>query len=206
MPQFPFKWPPVVQIAVVLCIVAFMVAVLYPVYRPSPQRLRQSGCQSNMKQIALAMIQYEQDADEKFTPGVNPAGNGWAGQLYTFIKSKYVYRCPADGQDDPFISYAENRNISGLPFGKLAKPAATVAAYEFTTLNCDPSTPETVSATGTSAPQDSARHDPSAFGLNFLMIDGHVKWLLPAQVSGGVDAVSPKALPQGKVVETFAVK
>jgi len=117
-----------------------------------------------------------------------------------------VYRCPDDAHDSAFISYAENQNLVRLNVGKLANPAATIATYEFTTLGCAPSTPEAVSATGLSAPQDSTRHDAKTFGLIFLLTDGHVQWLLPAQVSNGLDAVSPKTLPSGKRVQTFAVK
>ena len=93
-----------------------------------------------------------------------------------------------------------------LPVKKLAEPATTVEAYEFSTLNCDPSTPETVSTTGLQAPQDSTRHDATTFGLNFLMADGSTKRLLPVQVSNGPGAISPKILPSGKIIRTFAVK
>ena len=161
-------------------------------------------------QLGLAYIQYSQDADEKFPQGLNTVGNGWAGQVYPFIKSTGVYQCTKDRQDGNYISYAENRNIAGLYYVSLTQPAATVELYEFSTLNCDPSTPETVSATGLQAPQDSTRHDSQntnpQFGLNFLMTDGHVKWLTPEKVSNGPSALSPKALPQGTFVQTFAVK
>lgn len=33
MPQFPFKWPPVIQIVAVLCIIGFMAAILFPVFQ-----------------------------------------------------------------------------------------------------------------------------------------------------------------------------
>lgn len=198
------------QIAVVLCIVAFMAAVLYPVFQPSHEPIRRTSCLSNLKQLGLAYKQYEQDADDYFPSGVSATGNGWAGQLYPFVQSKYVYHCPDDGHDSPFISYAENQNLVRLPLKKLANPAATVELYEFSTLNCDPSTPEAVSATGLSAPQNSTRHDSQnyglKFGLNFLMTDGHARWLTPDKVSGGPNAVSPKTLPSGPLVQTFAVK
>ncbi len=59
---------------------------------------------------------------------------------------------------------------------------------------------------GLVAPQNSTRHDSRTFALNFLMADGHVKSLMPEQVSGGANAVSVKALPQGHTIKTFAVK
>jgi len=205
MRQYPIKWPPVLQIVVVLCIIAFVTAVLFPVFQ-TVQPHRRTSCQSNLKQLGLAMLQYTQDADENFPPGVNAAGNGWAGQLYPFVKSTGVYQCTKDQQEGSYISYAENQNLVRLPLKKLANPIATVELYEFSTLNCDPSTPETVSATGLNAPQDSPRHDSENYSLNFLMTDGHVKWLTPEKVSNGPNAVSPKILPSGTYLQTFAVK
>ena len=205
MPQFPYKWPPVTQIIAVVCIVALVAAILFPMFQTVHHPYR-SYCQSNLKQLGLALIQYDQDYDGIYPPGVNTAGNGWAGQIYPYIKSQYAYRCSEDPHDGAFISYAENRNLARQKLEHLTNPAATIELYEFSTLSCDPSQPEAVSATGLQAPQDSARHDPNTFGLKFLMADGQVKRLLPAQVSNGPGAVSPKFLPSGKIVRTFAVK
>ena len=215
MREYPIKWPPAIQIVIVLCIIAFMAAFLFPVFQHAPSISNRASCQSNLKQLGLAMIQYTQDADENFPPGVNAAGNGWAGQLYPFVKSTGVYRCPRDRQKTPFVSYAENRNLVKMKLDAFSQPtgAGTVALYEFSTPSCDPSTPETVSATGLNAPQGSTRHGSDGsegygpnFRLNFLMADGRVKWLTPEQVSNGPGAISPKALPQGTFVQTFAVK
>lgn len=199
----------VVQVAVVLAIIGFVAAVLFPVFQKVRQNTHGHGsCQINLKQLGLAMTQYAQDADGQYPSGTAPTGSGWAGQLYPFIKSKSVYRCPNDVQGGAFVSYVENRNLVKRNYADLPTPAATVALYEFTTLNCDPATAEAVSATGLSAPQNSRRHDGGdpAYGLNFLAVDGHVKFLTPEKVSGGAGAVHVKGLPSGKIVETFAVK
>jgi len=198
------------QIAAVLAIIAVMAAIIFPVFQRPISIHPRSSCASNMKQLGLAMTQYSQDADENFPSGANAAGNGWAGELYPFVKSTGVYHCPNDVQDGAVVSYAENRNLVKQSYENLSTFSATVALYEFTTLNCDPMTAEAVSATGLKAPQDSRRHDGggpgAAFSLNFLAVDGHVKFLTPEQVSGGPNAVRAKGLPSGKIVETFAVK
>lgn len=163
-----------------------------------------------MKQLGLAYVQYTQDSDEVCPAGVTASGTGWAGEIYSFCKSVEVYQCPHDPQTGSYVSYAENRNLVRQSLASFNDPAATVELYEFTTLNCDPSsvfppgaTPPTVtrpteftSATGLSAPQNSTRHDLTAttFSLNFLAADGHVKWLTPKQVSSG-----PNALPTAKI-------
>ncbi|MGI4789780.1 MAG: DUF1559 domain-containing protein [Janthinobacterium lividum] len=205
MAQYPRKSPPYGIIITIFSFIGVVFAILYPVF----QKVRENAydnCQSNMKQLGLALIQYTQDADNVYPSGVNAAGNGWAEQLYPYIKSTGVYHCPKDAQDGNYISYAENRNIVRQKLAKFANPSTTIAFYEFSTVGCDPSQPETSSATGINAPQDSTRHDSQTFGLNFLMADGSAKYLIPGQVSGGLGAISPKKLPQGAVIETFAVK
>ena len=195
------------ELALTIAVVAVLFAVLGPFLRKWQEREQSKyACASNMRQLGLALAQYTQDDDQVLPPGKNASGNGWAGQLYQYTKTIGTYKCPYDPHEGNYISYAANRNLTGLNVQKLASPSATVALYEFSTLNCDPSTPEAVSATGTSAPQDSTRHDPTTFALNFVLADGHVKMLLPAQVSNGPSAVSPKILPSGKIVRTFAVK
>ena len=104
------------------------------------------------------------------------------------------------------ISYAENQTIAGQSQKTFTSMAYTVALYEETTLSCDPSTPETVSATGLTAPQRSTRHDPLTFSLNFLAADGHVKWFKPAQISSGLHPVSPKQADAKGYLLTFAAK
>ncbi len=195
------------EVASVLAIIAVVAAIIFPMFQKVKEG-RHTSCASNLKQLGLALTQYMQDADGSFPAGVNRAGNGWAGEIYPFVKSVGVYQCPDDASEGKFISYAENQNLVKRSLNDLGNPVATVQLYEFSTLNCDPATAETVSTTGRSAPQDSKRHDQPHFpyALNFLAVDGHVKYLTPGQVSGGAGAVRAKALPQGSYVETFAIK
>ncbi len=192
------------QIAAVFAIILAVVAVLFPVFQKVKERPHHGSCQSNLKQLGLAYSQYLQDNDEEHPPGVNAAGNGWAGEIYSFIKATDVYKCPDDTAEGQHISYAQNLALTGQPLTILTSPVHTVALYEFTTLNCNPSTSETVSATGLAAPQDSKRHSDQDFRLNFLAADGHVKMLTPGQVSSGPNAISPQK--RGAFVMTFAVK
>lgn len=208
MPRYPRGWPPLLQIAAVLAIIAFVSAVVFPVFQKVREPNHHGSCASNMNQLGLALTQYTQDSDEKLPSGGNKAGNGWAGAIYPFVKSTGVYRCPDDSQEGKFISYAENKNLVKQSVESLPAIPYTVALYELSTLNCDPSTGETSSTTGLSAPQNSIRHETvgSPFGLNFLAVDGHVKYLKPGQVSGGPNAVGAKTLPIGAYLETFTIK
>ena len=200
------------EIIIVLAIVTFLVAFLFPIFNgteANKQLRRRSSCQSNLKQLGLGITQYTQDADGNFPAGLTPTGNGWAGQSYPYVKSTGVYHCPNDLATAPSISYAANQNLLKQRVSKLSNPAATVALYEATTLNCDPATAETVSGVGLTAPQNSTRHNAQTHALNFLTADGHVQFLLPVQVSSGLNPQAARTITvprTGPVVETFAVK
>lgn len=197
------------EVLSVVCIIAVMAAILFPIFQRVRESPHHGSCQSNLKQLGLAYIQYTQDSNEVFPSGMNAAGNGWAGKLYPFVKATGVYRCTSETAPSPAVSYAQNQNLTGQFLSTLAAPAATVELYEFTTPNCDPSTPETVSATGLAAPQNSSRHGSPAqpYGLNFAAVDGHVKYLGPAQVSSGPGALPTTATSgNGALLLTFSVK
>jgi len=120
-----------IELLVVIAIIALLVAILFPVFATAREKARQSSCQSNMKQMGIGLLQYTQDFDEYPPSGIilghasgatqnwnqtaDTVGQGWAWQLYTYIKSVNVYECP----DDPSapkggffpISYGYNNNL-----------------------------------------------------------------------------------------------
>ncbi len=109
-----------IELLVVIAIIAILAAILFPVFAKAREKARQTTCLSNEKQLGLGFLQYTQDYDEKFPFGANPdpfAGyaTGWAGQIYSYVKSAGVYKCPddstaANGSQVP-VSYAYNWNI-----------------------------------------------------------------------------------------------
>ena len=54
-----------IELLVVIAIIAILAAILFPVFAQAREAARTSSCSSNEKQIALGMMMYVQDFDEK---------------------------------------------------------------------------------------------------------------------------------------------
>lgn len=135
-----------IELLVVIAIIAILAAILFPVFAKAREKARQASCQSNEKQLALGLLQYVQDNDETFPPGANGGGRGWAGEIYTYVKSTGVYKCPDDPTPVNFnlasnltpphvpVSYGMNTNLAaprqGGTLAAQAAPASTVMLFE----------------------------------------------------------------------------
>ena len=143
-----------IELLVVIAIIAILAAILFPVFAKVREKARQTSCLSNMKQLGLAFMQYSEDNNERFPVGsgmlfVGDAGfdgNGWGGDVYPYVKSTGVYKCP----DDPTspvtvkgvqlypVSYIYNFDLAGSYYssgtsGRIARmsaPASTVLLCE----------------------------------------------------------------------------
>ncbi|MGI4791226.1 MAG: DUF1559 domain-containing protein [Janthinobacterium lividum] len=87
-----------IELLVVIAIIAILAAILFPVFQKVRENARRTACLSNMKQIGLGVMQYEQDYDESSMNGWDQHGRGagWAFEVYPYVKSKGVFLCPDD--------------------------------------------------------------------------------------------------------------
>jgi len=147
-----------IELLVVIAIIAILAAILFPVFAKVREKARQISCLSNMKQLGLGLIQYNQDYDEKFT-GSDNYGQGWAEDIYPYVKSKNVFVCPDDARpginsqvtvngivwgnytyQEDIVSYVGNTNIlnptkvatptDAMTLAQIQSPATTVLVYE----------------------------------------------------------------------------
>ncbi|MEO6906466.1 MAG: type II secretion system protein [Abditibacteriaceae bacterium] len=62
-----------IELLVVLGIIAVLAAILFPVFARARESARRASCQSNLKQLGLAVLQYTQDYDERYPFNVSYA-------------------------------------------------------------------------------------------------------------------------------------
>jgi len=98
-----------VELLVVISIIATLAAILFPVLAKAREQSKCTVCQSNMKQISLALSMYIQDYDGAFP--VQPYDSGvpgsgvdnwkdpaaypnWARSLEPYIRNAHIPECP----------------------------------------------------------------------------------------------------------------
>ena len=98
-----------IELLVVIAIIAILAAILFPVFGRARENARRSSCQSNLKQIGLAFLQYAQDYDETNAPqwtaadGYAPPAAGWFFLIAPYAKSTQIFVCPSDVNNDPTL-------------------------------------------------------------------------------------------------------
>ncbi|MDR3708675.1 MAG: DUF1559 domain-containing protein [Capsulimonadaceae bacterium] len=111
-----------IELLVVIAIIAILAAILFPVFAKAREKARQASCVSNMKQIGVALLQYEQDFDEthpSWNEGIGAYNIHWEALIYAYIKSANVFNCPSNPGiiTTPNVPYAGAPNMFLMHYG-----------------------------------------------------------------------------------------
>lgn len=128
--QHAYKAFTLIELLVVIAIIAILAAILFPVFARARENARRASCQSNLKQISLAMMQYSQDYDERYC-NYQVGGRSWDYLISPYAGMKVdresptqssagVFRCPSDTLSRP---------SSGKPTRSYAIPRTPWAEY-----------------------------------------------------------------------------
>ena len=114
-------------------------------------------CQSNLKQIGLATMQYVRDYDEKF-----PLAHNWSEILYPYCRSTALFTCPSVLQH----GYSLNETLADVSLARLIEPTQTPMVFESSVLK------PFQYDNGKTFLREPRHHQ----GLTLVYTDGHVEW------------------------------
>ena len=106
-----------IELLVVIAIIAVLASLLLPALSSARAVAKNAGCKSNLKQIAMAMLVYSQDDNDRMIPGHIDARAG-DSQFYTnlLVNNNYLPKPPA----------TENVGWGGIKSGVWLCPAVEI--------------------------------------------------------------------------------
>ncbi len=116
-------------LAVVLSLVALvlpgivLMAVLFPVFARAREAGRRSMCQSNLKEVGMAMLMYTQDYDQTYPPA-----NLWCDLTRPYVQKPDTFRCPS--ARSLRSGYAMNSALSASSINDIDEPNDTVLLFD----------------------------------------------------------------------------
>lgn len=184
-----------VELLVVIAIIALLAGILFPVFSRAREKARQTSCQSNLKQVGLAILMYAQDynyrlpRDSYWVAGV---AQTWMRVIQPYTKNWQIFVCPSKNMTGFGADQTDTWGAGG--YGINQAYLFRRSPYPVVSINWVMSTSETIMAADRAglntvdirAPvaEGGANNTPPCNidprhtdGAIFLFADGHVKWL-----------------------------
>ena len=138
-----------IELLVVIAIIAILAAILFPVFAKAREKARTSSCSSNVKQLAVASVQYAQDYDERYMMGCQGAAPSlrWRQQIDPYIKNYQAHVCPSKSAQQ----YGYGASVNLCPWGA-GTALSDITAPSNTSIIVDAGQCNTAIVTGSTAP------------------------------------------------------
>jgi prepilin-type processing-associated H-X9-DG protein len=85
------------------------------VFARARENARRASCSSNLKQMGLGIMQYNQDYDEKypFARWKDGPHKNWGQAIYPYVKSQQVFACPSNTDNTKVMGWRDQ--TPGVP-------------------------------------------------------------------------------------------
>jgi prepilin-type N-terminal cleavage/methylation domain-containing protein/prepilin-type processing-associated H-X9-DG protein len=193
-----------IELLVVIAIIAILAAILFPVFAMAREKARQSSCLSNEKQLALAILSYAQDYDERLPMNynddvANACWRHWHEAIAPYLKNTQIMVCPSNNIS---ISYAVSNWVCQGSHSAITNALAQVSHPSETIMVFD-THPYRANAWCAYCGEQNADDDCYGWpwashrrcgnaahvvdghngGLNFAFVDGHAKWMKASEAA-----------------------
>jgi prepilin-type N-terminal cleavage/methylation domain-containing protein/prepilin-type processing-associated H-X9-DG protein len=194
-----------IELLVVIAIIAILAAILFPVFARAREKARQSSCLSNEKQLMTGILMYAGDYDELlvynwYDPNLSGSLDAgeytWRSAILPYVRNSQIFQCPSkrmdgtafDGGFDAGALSGYALNVAHYPVGSPTPPYGAPLGQVGDASSCvfimEEDGGESRGTADNAAgwvPEDAPalRHNE---GANYAFVDGHVKFMKPAQI------------------------
>ncbi len=175
-----------IELLVVIAIIAVLAGILMPVFFRARKQARKVTCQSQLRQVSLALEMYTSDCDDllpcciKINEGLGPHPLKMPALLSPYTRNDDIHRCPSDhgGAAIPTGEpYWQAYSTSYQNYAQLdtTMPGASIYGLWWPVSLAAISDP---SSTSLLRDATSWHRKDTPWNINVLWADGHVKWFM----------------------------